>query len=485
MYKFYKCNKIKESNMSYLDELQKATNRATTENGGATNASSLNPCLDFFALGASKRKDPKSAARLFNLAYTKDKTTALRTLFYIRDVRGGQGERDIFRVCMEELKAYDPAVADGMLKFIPEYGRWDDLIYHNANNPVAIEMVKKQLAEDEKSDTPSLLAKWMPSENASSSTTANSAMAWAKALGMKPSRYRKLLSKLRKKIHLLEQDMSAKKWMDIKYDKLPSQAFRKHTKAFDRNDHERYQEFIGAVNKGEKKVNTSTVTTAEVIQNVRNGDDDSANAIWKSLDNFVPEDLSAIVVADVSGSMWGRPMDISTSLALYFAERNKGAFANKFLTFSEKPRLVEVVGRTLTEKLSNISTSEWGMNTNIERTFDVLLTAAKKTENKDEIPRVIYIISDMECDGCASGADETAFENARRKWNEAGFELPTVVFWNVDARSNNMPATKFDNNVTLISGSNQSAFRFAMEGKTPEDLMHEVIDSKRYEQIKA
>lgn len=469
--------------MSYLDELQKATNRATTENGGATNASTLNPCLDFFALGASKRNDVESAVRLFVKAYAKDKTTALRTLFYIRDIRGGQGERDIFRACIEELYAIDPAVADNMLEFIPEYGRWDDLLYHRAANGVAVKIVKEQLLKDAKTDTPSLLGKWMPSENASSEVTRKAALNWAKSLGLKPSQYRKMLSKLRAKIDILERKMSDKKWMDIKYENVPSQAFRKHTAAFDRNDHERYQEFIGAVNKGEKKVNTSTVTTAEVIQNVKNGDDNSANAIWKSLDNFVPEDLNAIVVADVSGSMYGRPMEISTSLALYFAERNKGYFANKFLTFSERPQLVEVWGDTLTQKLRTIEIADWGMNTNIERTFDALLAAAVTSGDTDNVPRVIYIISDMEFDHCATGADETAFENAKRKWKEAGLELPTVVFWNVDARSNNVAATKFDKNVTLISGSNQSAFRFAMEGKTPEQLMHEVIDSERYAQI--
>lgn len=474
--------------MSYLDELQKATNKSTTENDGATNASSLNPCLDFFALGASKRNDIDSAVRLFSKAYASDKTTALRILFYFRDVRGGQGERDIFRACMEELSAIDPAVADNMLEFIPEYGRWDDLLYHRAANGVAVKMVKEQLEKDMKAfkDGPvSLLAKWMPSENASSEVTRKAAQNWAKSLGLKPSQYRKMLSKLRAKIDILERKMSDKKWMDIKYENVPSQAFRKHTAAFDRNDHERYQEFIGAVNKGEKKVNTSTVTTAEVIQNVKKGDNNSANAIWKSLDNFVPEDLNAIVVADVSGSMYGRPMEISTSLALYFAERNKGYFANKFLTFSERPRLVEVLGETLTQKLRNIETADWGMNTNIERTFDALLAAAVASGDTENVPRVIYIISDMEFDVCATGADETAFENAKRKWKEAGLELPTVVFWNVDARSNNVAATKFDRNVTLISGSNQSAFRFAMEGKTPEQLMHEVIDSDRYKHIKA
>ncbi len=484
--KNYKCITIrKELEMSYLDELQKATNRATTENGGATNASTLDPCLDFFALGASKRNDIDSAVRLFVKAYAKDKTTALRTLFYFRDIRGGQGERDIFRACMEELSAIDPAVADNMLEFIPEYGRWDDLLYHRAANGVAVKIVKEQLLKDAKTDTPSLLGKWMPSENASSEVTRKAAQNWAKSLGLKPSQYRKMLSKLRAKIDILERKMSDKKWMDIKYENVPSQAFRKHTAAFDRNDHERYQEFIGAVNKGEKKVNTSTVTTAEVIQNVKKGDNNSANAIWKSLDNFVPEDLNAIVVADVSGSMMGRPMEISTSLALYFAERNKGYFANKFITFSERPQLVEVLGETLTEKLRNIESADWWGNTNIERTFDALLAAAVASGDTENVPRVIYIISDMEFDQCATGADETAFENAKRKWKEAGLELPTVVFWNVDARSDNTPATKFDTNVTLVSGSNQSAFRFAMEGKTPEQLMHEVIDSDRYKQIKA
>lgn len=471
--------------MGFLEELQKATNKATTENGGVTNASSLNPCLDFFALGASKRRDPMSATRLFTKAYAKDKTTALRTLFYIRDIRGGQGEREIFRKCMEELAAFDIDTANKMLKFIPEYGRWDDLLYNRANNPVAVEIVKKQLVEDEKSEQPSLLAKWMPSENTSSISTRKAAKNWAKALGLKASEYRKLLSKLRKKIRLLEQDMSANRWGAIQYDKLPSQAFRKHTGAFKKHDEERFSAFVTKVNEGKAKINTSTVTTAEVLQNVRKGDNDASNAIWKSLDNFVLEDLNAIVVADVSGSMEGRPMDISTSLALYFAERNKGVFANKFMTFSEQPRLVEVIGDTLTQKLHNIETADWGMNTNIEATFDALLTAAKASNDFENMPKVIYIISDMEFDCCVTGADETAFENARRKWNEAGLELPTVVFWNVDARSDNVPATKFDRNVTLISGSSQSAFRFAMEGKTPEDLMNEVVNSERYRQIVA
>lgn len=475
--------------MNFLEELQKATNGAVTENGGATNASTLDPCLDFFALGAAKRGRLEDVSKLFTKAYLADKTTALRTMFYFRDIRGGQGERDIFRTCLDTLSSIDIKNYEHVLQFVPEYGRWDDL-YGCGKLPTiprsVVGLIKNQLESDMKSEAPSLLAKWLPSENASSVESKKRARELAHALGVSYREYRKIVSKLRKKIHLLEQDMSSNNWGEIDYGKLPSQAFRKHTAAFNRHDKERFDNFFKKVDKGEAKINTSTVTTAEVIQNVKKGDDKAANAIWKSLDNFVPDDLNAIVVADVSGSMYGRPMEICTSLALYFAERNNGLFHNKFMTFSERPHLVEIYGASLTEKLRSIETADWGMNTNIEATLDALLRAAKTCENAELVPKVIYIISDMEFDYCVTGADETAFENARRKWHDAGFKMPTVVFWNVNSHSNNnLPATKFDKNVVLVSGSNQNTFRFALEGKTPVDLMKEVIDSERYRQIEA
>lgn len=468
--------------MDFLSQLQQDANKGYTENGAVTNISSLNPCLDFFALGAAKRNNPEEAVRLFTKAYGKDKQTALRILFYIRDVRGGQGERGIFRACFEELEAFDKPVAEKMYKFIPEYGRWDDLVLGRAGFKEVSRIVKDQLEKDKNSDAPSLLAKWLPSENATSKRSKANANNWAIALGLSKKEYRKLLSSLRKKIRLLEQDMSEQRWNQIQYDKLPSQAFRKHTGAFMKHDKERYSDFVNKVNSGEKKINTSTLTTAEVIENVGK-DDDSANALWKSLDNFVPEDLNGIVVADTSGSMWGQPLKICTSLALYFAERNKGYFANKFITFSETPRLVEVLGDTLIQKLRNIETAEWGMNTNLEKVFNLLLGSALASNDCEHLPKVIYIISDMEFDACVENADETIFNNAREKWARCGLELPTVVFWNVCSRGNNLPATKFDKNVSLISGSNQAAFKLVFGGKTPEETMLEVINSDRYKQI--
>lgn len=469
--------------MNFLENIQQLTNKTETENGAATNKSSLNHCLDFFALAASMRENVSDAVKLFEKAFYEDKQTAVRILFWIRDIRGGQGERDVFRHCFNRLYDLDEELYEDLLKHVPEYGRWDDLLNNNKINllPKLIEIVKAQLEKDEKSDSPSLLAKWMPSLNTSSSKTKENAKKLSKALNMTPRQYRKTLSKLRKKISLLEHNMSSNNWNSIQYDKLPSQAFRKHVLAFNRNDKENYTKYLNDVKNGNKKINTSTITTSEVIDTL-SSDENSANVIWDSLENFVPENLNSIVVADVSGSMIGRPLKISTSLALYFAERNKGQFANKFITFSECPELVEVIGDTLADKLRFISTRDWGMNTNLEKVFDLLLQAAKNSD-KDDIPKVIYIITDMEFDYCVKNANETIFENAKRQWDEEGFKLPTVVFWNASARNIHTAVTKFDKNVSLISGSNQSSFKLAFESKSPVELMNEVINSERYSKI--
>ena len=471
--------------MSFLEELQKETNKTYTENGAVTNKSSLNHCLDFFALAASMRNNKEDAIKLFEKAFLEDKQTAIRILFWIRDVRGGQGEREIFKSCFNKLHDLDFDTYEKVLEYVPEYGRWDDIVNSKESPKVycdkLVYIIKSQLNKDLLSDTPSLLAKWLPSENASSKVTRENAINLASSLNMTPKQYRKTLSKLRKKIHLLEQDMSSNNWNEIKYDKIPSQAFRKHISAFNRHDKDRFEQFLDDVHQNKKKLNTSTITTEEVFNTISK-DVKASNVIWESLENVVPEDLNAIVVADVSGSMSGRPMKICTSLALYFAERNKGEFANKFITFSEHPELVEVLGDTLEQKLRNIECADWENNTNLEAVFNLLLKAAKNSR-KEEIPRVIYIISDMEFDGCVDNSNDTVFENARKQWNESGLELPTVVFWNVSARNIQTAATKFDKNVSLISGSNQSSFKLAFENKTPIELMNETVNSERYSQI--
>ena len=464
--------------MSFLDELAKQTNEAETFNGGKTNKSS--PCLDFFALGAAKRQHLEDAVLLFKKAFYDNKQTAVRTLFYIRDIRGGCGEREIFRACMKELANMDIATFERVIPFIPTYGRWDDLLALPWTNGV-IELIGKQLLEDldEDNESPSLLAKWLPSEN-SGKKSREQAVHLYRRLDMTPREYRKTLSKLRKKLNLLESKMSAKRWAEIEYDKLPGQAFRKHLKAFRRNDEDRFTKFLADVNKGEKKLNTEAIYPYEVFDVVKSGDLEAANTLWENLPEYGTQD--ALVMADVSGSMYGRPMSISVSLALYFAEMCQGVFHNKFMTFSRNPQLVEICGETLSEKLSMIEKAEWDMNTDIEKALDAVLNAAVASGAKDEeVPKILYIISDMEFDECVSGA--TALEDMKKKWADAGITMPTVVFWNCNSMQNQVAATKNEANVSLVSGASAATFEVAVAGKTPEEVMNDVVNSERYAQI--
>lgn len=484
---------------SFLDSLQKQTSKvARTENGAITHNSTGNDVLNFFALAGAMRNNLRDAKALFHKAFNEDPQLAVRALFYLRDVRGGQGERDLFRELFKELDRLHHNTASKVLHFIPEYGRWDDLfnIGLPIDNSVVTPLISKQLAKDvaqsEVGNSVSLLAKWLPSENASSKVSRTNARNLAAALGMSNKEYRKTVVRLRKHIELLEQKMSQNDWEEIEYSKLPSQASRKHVKAFNRHDEYRFQEFIGAVTRGEKTMNAGTVFTYEVVDMIRKGQDNEANAVWKSLPDLT-NGSNALVVADTSGSMGSmnrmyasstQPLDVSVSLALYFAEHNTGPFKDYFLTFSERPELVKVSGATLSQKLSNISTANWGMNTNIQAVFNLVLNAAKSAAaTAEDVPKVIYIISDMEFDSSTRNSGLTAFENAKEQFEQAGYKLPHLVFWNVNARSTNVPVTKNEGYVTLVSGLSQSTFRYVIEGKTPYESMLSILNGERYAQI--
>ena len=482
---------------SFLAELQsQGTKTARTENGAVTHSTTTNAVLDFFALAGAKRNDIAGAKTLFRKAFQEDRQLAIRALFYLRDIRGGQGERTLFRELFKELTRLDLGAAEKVIGFVPEYGRWDDVISlygFGGLNKTALKMIRNQLELDAldraAGKSISLMAKWLPSENASSANSRVMARQIATDLGISNKKYRQTVVALRKHIGLLEQQMSTNSWDSVDYGKLPSQASRKHTKAFKRHDETRYEEFLGAVIKGDAKMNAGTVATYEVLDVVRKGNDNAANAIWKSLPDYT-NGGNAIVVADTSGSMTAiisgstRAMDVSTSLALYFAEHNEGAFKNYFISFSESPELVAVRGNTLMEKLRNISTTNWGFNTNIEKVFDLILDAAKRAgADAEDVPKVIYIISDMEFDSVRGGRNETNYEAAKRKFDAAGFQLPHVVFWNVASRNSNVPTSAAQTNVTLVCGLSQSTFRYVLEGKTPVQSMLDILNGERYSQI--
>lgn len=478
---------------SFLSALQsEGTKNVRTENGAVTHSTTSNAVLDFFALAGAKRNDHNGAKTLFRKAYAEDRQLAIRALFYLRDIRGGQGERDLFRVLYTELASIDIGAADDVARFIPEYGRWDDVV-SVVRSQKATQMIAYQLDEDARSERPSLMAKWLPSENASSKESRRKARELATDLGLSNREYRKRVVELRKRIGLLEQKMSENDWSSVEYGKIPSQAGRKHSKAFKRHDEDRYSAFLDRATRGEEKMNTGTVYTYEVLDLIRKGQEQTANAIWANLPDYT-NGSNALVVADTSGSMGdtrGRgyglsgvqPIDVAVSLALYFAERNNGPFKDYFVTFSEEPQLVKVTGNTLTQKLHGIGTASWGFNTDIAKVFDLILRAAKGA-NPEDVPKVIYIVSDMEFDqSIHNGRSDTAYEVAKQKFRSAGFELPHVVFWNVASRNTNVPTHKDALNVTLISGLSQSTFQHAIQGKTPLESMLDILNGERYSQI--
>jgi hypothetical protein len=491
--------------MSFIKELQTNTNRsARTENGALSNTSTLNPVLDFFSKAGAMRGREAEAFLLFQKAFDADPQSTIRCLFYLRDIRGGQGERSVFRYILNQL---DEDFVNKIAHYIPEYGRWDEV---PVNQFTVDNIIAKQLAEDmenmQAGKAISLLAKWMPSENAGKASLIRARkvaqlLGWADStkevdLGNDTFKrvpslrtYRKNIVSLRKYYdNFLERMMSEKRWGEIDYSTLPSQAHKKHVKAFLRHDESRYRSYLESVQKGEAKINSGTLFAYQLYDmvcgwNTDPGEVKAANALWKGLPDYT-NGQNALVVADVSGSMSGFPMSVSVSLALYFAERNEGQFKDYFLTFSDNSRLQKIQGDTLEARMRSIERADWGMSTNIQSAFDAILKAAKDGKaSPEEMPSTLYIISDMQFNQATEDNDKTNFEVMKEKYAEAGYKLPHVVFWNANAYGNDQPATMYDENVTLISGSNQSTFQYVVEGKTPLESMLDVLNSERYAKI--
>lgn len=465
-------------NNALMAGMYKSSSYGRTQNDALTFIRSGSHLLDFYAQAGAMRKKPTEALDLFKAAFAEDHEKAVRILFYLRDVRGGQGERVLFRNCLEWLGDNFPAVFDQIVDFVPEYGRWDDVLF---DNPKCWHSIKLQLAKDALSDTPSLLAKWLPTINASSPTTRAKAKLVAEKLEMVPIFYRKTIRELRKKIKTVEEQMSAGKWADISYSGVPSQAARIYKDAFKKHDEKRYGEFVEKATKGEVKINAGTLYPYQIYKDAQDKYSPTLEALWNQLPDYT-QGKNALVIADVSGSMSGDPISVSVSLALYFAERNKGAFQGHFVTFSARPTLQRVVGKTLLEKMACIERQGWDMNTDLEAVYRLILGSAIANKiPQEQMPSTLYIISDMEFDQCVR--NQTLHEALKEQYAAAGYEAPTTVFWNVNASGKNMPVQKDESGVALVSGFSPVIFKMAVENKSPEQVMLDTINSERYSPI--
>ncbi len=482
-----------------LDQLKNQANYTLTENFALTHSSTLSDCLDLFAtIGALRNSEPQEIITRFARAFAENPDLAVKTAFYARDVRGGLGERKIFRVILSWLAENSPSTVSKNLALIPEYGRYDDLIalLGTSCEHSALALIASTLKADTVSDSPSLLAKWLPSINASSSDTRRKALTVAKNLGMSLKDYRKTLSSLRAKLRIIENNLRTRDYT-FDYSQQPSKAMFKYRQAFILNDNERYTKFLEDVASGKTTLNTGTLAPYEIIlpilnDRVTNDDEKKAiNATWNALEDFTGGD-NALVVVDGSGSMYRidgviSPAAVALSLGIYFAERNKGEFHNHFITFSENPQLVEIKGADLSEKVRYCAGYNEAANTNIQAVFELILnTAVKHNLPQSEMPSTIYIISDMEFDDCTDDSEMTNFEYAKKIFADNGYTLPRVIFWNVDSRNRQQPVTLNEQGVALVSGVSPRVFAMIKSGNlSPLSYMLEVLNSERYEKIKA
>lgn len=506
---------------AFLNGLTDATNFTRTENGAVTHKTTKSDLLDMFAMGAAMRKrSDEDVILMFRKAFAENPVYALKCLFYIRDVRGGQGERRFFKVCMRDLASQNVEAARRNLKFIPEFGRWDDLYVFvgTALEKDAFAFMKEQLALDVECKTPSLLAKWLKSENTSSAESRKLGNITRTHFGMNHKQYRKTLSILRERINVLERLMSAGKWDEIEFDKIPSKAGMKYKNAFARHDFERakneaVQSYADFAKDTTKTVNAKTLypyeCVAEAMNLFRSGSyytmrslpalDDTnrlmVNKYWDNLaDYFNGATFNGLAVVDTSGSMCGSeasaPINVAISLGLYCAEKAQGPFAGHYVSFASRPQLIKTDGVDFVDKVQRIYKTNLIDNTNIEATFDLLLdTALRNKCSQDDLPQNIIVISDMEFDQATSGwrsssqinsrNAETLLEGIAKKWASYGYQMPHLIFWNVEARQNNIPMLG-NGPISYVSGFSPSIFETIMSGKTGYDLMMEKLNSERY-----
>lgn len=499
--------------MSYLDDLKTEANYTHTLNGAKTHGSTGDACLDFFAVaGGMRYRRPADQICLFDRAYIETPDLAMKLLFHLRDIRGGMGERKLFRTLLRHVAFAWPESAGKNAAYVAEFGRWDDLLclLGTPAAGAAAEVICRQLEEDEaalkrreageENAHISLLAKWLPSDNTSSFRTRQAAQQLISALGMDRKEYRRRVTALRARIGLTERQLTKKHPEKVNYEAVPAQAMLKYREAFRKKDGSRFASYLEDVRSGKKKIHADVLFPYELLRPFFRTDlwtggkikgADALEQLWNHLPGSVAN-VNAISVVDTSGSMYCGcgallPALVSQAMGLYCAERCQGVFHNHLITFESTPHLVEIHGECLRDKLAYIGCLPWGGSTNLEAVFDLILdTAVKHGARQEEMPQVLYIFSDMEFNCAMKNADKTVYENARERFEKRGYAMPAVVFHNVNSWQMQAPVTAHTRGTALSSGASTHTMEHRFDGNiTPMEHMLRVLGSKRYAMISA
>ena len=503
-------------NNEFLEKLKEENNFTETENGALAHKTTLSAVYDMFAFGGAYRKrSDDDCILLFKNAYENNPSLAIKCLFYLRDIRGGQGERRFFRTCYHWFAKNYPEIARKYIELIPEYGRYDDL-YSLIDTPLemdTLDFISKQLKLDLESlargenEGVSLLAKWLKSENASSPASKYLGNKTREYLKLSHKQYRKALSALRSRINIVEKLMSENRWDEIKFDKIPSKAGLIYRNAFAQKDiiAEKYKTFMADRT---SKVNAKSLYPYEIVRQVTSKitnhypinelhltetEREALQKYWDNQNDYLEGKRNkSLCIVDTSGSMTCsagsvKPIDVAISLGMYCAERIGEPFKDYFISFSERPNLIKVEGTDFADKVFRIYNQNLCANTNLNAVFEMLKDIIVKNDlPASSLPETLIVISDMEID-CGSylrskDQAETEMEKIRNEWAMSGLRLPKLVYWNVDARNNII--LDGGSKVTYVSGCSPVIFKSVITGKSGMQLMLDILESDRYAAIK-
>lgn len=506
--------------MNFAEAMENKSNWKLTENGALARTTTGDNLIDLFAvIGAMREREESDIVSMWENAYRENAELAVRMIFYAGDIRGiGLGERRTFRILIKHLANIHPSIMRKNIVNIPYYNRWDSL-YELVATPCEGDMwnlVRTQWLEDfgnMKHNKPiSLMAKWLASVNASSKKTCMLGRKTAYKLGLTEVVYRRALSKLRAYLKVVEKSMSAQEWATIEYSAVPSYAMKNYSQAFARHDRDRFSNYKESLEQkiadgtiSQKDIKSATLFPYDLVRKYMGATvfdfwfrrsyigpyDTITEAQWKALPDYLDEEANVVVMADVSGSMYSpdfQPISASLGLALYFAERNKGIYHNKYMTFTDKPSFLTInENASLRDQLVQAWSKGVGYSTNLQRAFMYILdTAIENNVKPEEMPKALVVVSDMEIDPFFRGKGLDFLEEMTHRFRNAGYTMPKIVLYNVEARANTFHAKSSNPNVVFASGYGASTFANVIKGITMSayEAMETTLRNEWYDKVK-
>lgn len=479
--------------------MKNETTETTTTNGEVAYTTTNSLVLDVYSrIGAARNLDKNSIIDMFMKAVGEDALLSIKLLFHVRDVRGGMGERNTFRILIKHLANTKPELVKNNIAKISEYGRWDDLfeLFDTQLENDALELISTQLILDMETDingSISLLAKWLPSINTSSKKSVKMAEKIAKQLDLSHRQYRKILSALRSRLNVVEKKMSAREWDTIIYEIVGSRSHMIYSKAFNKHDSLRFSKYKAALAEGKTKINAVGIAPYELVHKSisKTGESEIIEAQWKALPQILSENALAII--DTSSSMtWFtvgpktpvKGLEVAIAMGIYVAEKNKGPFKDVCMSFNTNPHIHVISGKTLSDKYFNMYRMPVGGSTNIEAAYNkILKIAVDNNVPKEDMIKTLFIFSDMQFNECTQNASKRNIDVAKSNFESAGYDFPKTIFWNLNGTLDTKPARDDDSGIILVSGFSAQLFQYVTKGTTPYENMIETLNSVRYSNI--